>query len=377
MIKRILIIAGEASGDMHAAKLITQVREKKQDITFFGIGGSKMRAAGTKILIDSKQLSVLGIVEVLPRLWTIYLAFQDIKSELKRNPPNLVVLIDFSGFNLKVAKVAKALGIKVLYYISPQIWASRQGRVEKIKKYVDQMAVIFPFEVDFYRNLRVPVKLVRHPLLDDAYSEYTQETARNLLGLDLQKKAIGILPGSRNGEIKNLLPTLLATAKKLKQDNPDLQFVLPLASTVKHADIAHYLAEVNVPIKVVDQNIYDVLRACDAAVVASGTATLQVALMNIPMAIVYRLSPITYAIGKRIVKLSCIGLCNIVAGKKIVNEYIQDEVNVKNLAAEINKILHDENYATKMKQELMLVRNNLEDKKNENQIADIVLETLK
>lgn len=376
MAKRILIIAGEASGDMHAAKLITQVQEKNQDITFFGIGGSKMRAAGAEILIDSKQLSVLGIVEVLPRLWKIYTALQTIKSQLKNSRPDLVILIDFSGFNLKVARAAKDLGIKVLYYISPQVWASRPGRVEKIKKYVDQMAVIFPFEVDFYRKLHVPVKLVRHPLLDDAHSEYTQEAAHNLLGLKAQKKTVGILPGSRSGEIKNLLPTLLATAKKLKQENPNLQFVLPLASTIKETDIASYLAKIDVPVRVVDQNIYDVLRACDAVMVASGTATLQVALMHIPMAIVYRLSPITYAIGKRIVKLSCIGLCNIVAGKKIVNEYIQDEVNVENLAAEINKILHDEIYAQKIKQELVSIRNKLEDKQNENLIADIILKIL-
>lgn len=376
MSKRILIIAGEASGDMHAAKLISQVQQKNPNISFFGIGGSKMRATGAEILIDSKQLSVLGIIEVLPRLWTIYSAFKTIKLQLQNNPPDLIILIDFSGFNLKVAKLAKKFGVKVLYYISPQVWASRAGRVEKIKKYVDQMAVIFPFEVTFYQRKHVPVKLVRHPLLDDAHSAYTPESARQLLGLDPQRKTIGILPGSRSSEIKNLLPTLLATAEKLKQDNVDLQFILPLASTIKSADISPYLSGININIKVVEHNVYDVLRACDAVIVASGTATLQVALMNVPMAIVYRLSPITYAVGKRIVKLSCIGLCNIVAGKKIVNEYIQDEVNVKNLATEINKILHDDVYADAMKKELMLLRNKLEDKQNENQIADIIIELL-
>lgn len=376
MSKKIFIIAGEASGDLHAAKLIQETKLRDSSLSFVGIGGAGMRASGAEILIDSAELSVMGFLELIPHLWTIYCALKTVESYLKENKPDLLVLIDFSGFNLKVAKIAKKIGIKVLYYISPQVWAWRSKRVELIRKYVDMMAVIYPFEFDFYQARNIPVRLIRNPLLDHAISTLTPQQAREKLNLDIHKKTVGLLPGSRRGEIKYLLPLLLGTAEKLHTELTNVQFVLPRASTLKQEDIAPYINQINFPLQIVEQQTQTVLSACDAVIATSGTVTLQAALQKIPMAIVYRLSPITFSIIRHLIKLPYIGLCNIVAEKKVVKEFIQDDANVENVAEEIKAILTDDLYVEALKQQLFAMRQQLENLGSNQKIADVVIEML-
>lgn len=376
MQKKIFIIAGEASGDLHATKLIHEMQQRDSSVMFSGVGGEGMRKSGAEILIDSAELSVMGFLELIPHLWTIYRALKTVEKCLKQNPPDLLILIDFSGFNLKVAKIAKKLGIKVLYYISPQVWAWRSKRVELIRQYVDMMAVIYPFEFDFYKARNIPVRLIRNPLLDHAVSTLTTSQAREKLNLDINKKTVGLLPGSRRGEIKYLLPLLLGTAEKLHKELTNVQFVLPRASTLKQEDIAPYINQINFPLQIVEQQTQTVLSACDAVIATSGTVTLEAALQKIPMAIVYRLSPITFSIIRHLIKLPYIGLCNIVAEKKVVKEFIQNDANVENVAEEIKAILTDETYAKIVRQQLSTVRQKLEISKDSYNISDIVIEML-
>jgi len=373
--KRVFIITGEASGDLHASKLIEEVRKKNPAISFVGIGGEKMRASGADILVDIKKLAVMGFFEIIPHLWTFYKTLTTVREQLRSHPPDLLILIDFSAFNLRVAKTAKELGIKVLYYIGPQVWAWRTKRVEIIKQNVDLMAVIQPFEFDFYQKAQVPVKLVRNSLLDYAVSSLTIQQAREKLELDPNKKTIGLLPGSRRGELKYLLPLILASAERLYQDQQDLQFVLPIASTLKRSDFDPYLANIKIPIHLVNHQTIDVLRGADAVIATSGTVTFEAALMNVPMVIVYRMHPFNYAIISRVVKTKYVGLCNIIAKKEIVKELIQAVATVENVTAEVKKILQNESYRQEMKNQLSLVRKQLE-AAADNRIADIVVEML-
>lgn len=374
--KRVFIIAGEASSDLHAADLIDEVRKKDSSVYFLGIGGKEMRVRGAEILLDASQVAISGIFELFPYLYKIYRVLRMVRRQLIEQPPDLIILIDFPTFNLKVAKIAKALKIKILYYISPKIWAWRPKRIKLIKQRVDQMAVIFPFEVAYYERAHVPVKLVRNYLLDQLTCSFTPEQARAHLKLDTKKITIGLLPGSRLTEIKYLLPLLLETAKRLYQERDNVQFILPLASTLKQQDIARYLSKINYPIHIVIQQTKEVLRSADMVIAASGTVTLEAALMNVPMLIVYRMSALSFAIISRLVKIPYAGLCNIILGKEIVKEFIQDKATPELLLQEIKKILNDPVYVESMRNNLSLVRKALDVVKRTDHISAIVLDML-
>ncbi len=357
--RRIMIVAGEASGDIYGADLAREAFKIDPDIHFFGIGGARMREAGVETLVDSADMAVVGLVEVLKHFNVISNAFLKLKKILLDDHPDLLILIDYPGFNLRLAKIARKAGVRVLYYISPQIWAWRQGRVKKIARLVDHMAVILPFEAPFYERAGVPVSFVGHPMLDMVNVNMDRSQAAASFGLDPARKIVGLFPGSRKNELERLLPVIIGAAVQLKSRFPDIQFALPLASTLNAAAIAPQLAEAGLDVTITRDRIHDLIRACDAVISVSGTVTLEIALVGTPMVIIYKLSPLTYQLAKRLVKVPNIGLCNIVAGETVVRELIQDEANTKNIAAEIGTILTDAGYDGTIRHKLAQVRSRL------------------
>jgi lipid-A-disaccharide synthase len=347
--KNIVVITGEASGDAHAARMISELRQLRPDINVKGIGGDNMRAAGAEIMVDFSALAVMGLVEVLKRYRHIKNIFNQLLVELKANKPDLLVLVDYPGFNLKLAKQAKKLGIPVLYYISPKVWAWRAGRVKTIKRYVDKMVVLFPFEVPIYENAGVPVSCVGHPLVDAVKNTLTSKQAKIKTGLKLNRRVIGLFPGSRRSEIDNLLPVMLDAAERIQHRNSNVDVVLPLAPGIDETYINTILAKSAVPVKVVNDKFYELTAACDAIVAASGTVTLEIALLAVPHFITYRVSPISYHILRRLIKIPYVGLCNIVTGKPVVLELLQDDVTAERLETELTTLLTDQN--SKMKAE--------------------------
>ena len=359
MNKRIMIVAGEASGDLHGANLVREAGKLDPGLLFFGIGGPRMREAGVETIVDSSQMAVVGLVEVLTHFGIISRAYLTLKRIIRDRPPDLLILIDYPDFNLMIARLARRAGVKVLYYISPQVWAWRVGRVKKIGRLVDRMAVVFPFEVPFYERENIPVTFVGHPLVDTVRPSMSRAEALKSFGLDPARRTVGLFPGSRTHEISRLLPVILESARVLKTDFPDLQFILPLASSLSHEDISPYLSGSGLEITVADKLVYDVMQVCDAIITVSGTVTLEIALMGVPMVIIYRVSPFTYAVGKHLVKVDHIGICNIVAGERVVQELIQDDAEPVRISAEIAKMLTDPGYAAAIKKKLAEVRGKL------------------
>lgn len=358
-VQRIMMVAGEASGDHHGAAVAAALRERLGNVDIFGMGGVRMREAGVRTLVDAAEMAVVGLVEVVAHFPTIYRAFSLLAGILKCQPPDLLILIDYPDFNLRLAKVAKKHGVKVLYFISPQVWAWRAGRVHTIGRRVDHMAVVFPFEVPFYERAGVPVTFVGHPLLDSVRSTAERSVLQREFGLDPARPTVGIFPGSRRSEIRSLFPTILETARLLRERHPDLQFVLPLATSLTRADLEPHLTEAGLPVTTIPARSHDAMELCDAIVTVSGTVTLEIALMGVPMVIIYKVSPLTYEIGRRLIRVDHIGLCNIVAGERVVPELIQHDAEPGRIAVEIERILDDREYAAAMTAKLKGVRDML------------------
>jgi lipid-A-disaccharide synthase len=352
--KKVLIIAGEASGDLHGSNLVNELKRQRPSLAVYGVGSRNMREAGVTMLADAAAISVVGATEVLTHIAAIYGVYALLKRFLREERPDLLVLIDFPDFNILVGKAAKKLGIPVLYYISPQVWAWRKGRVKTIAKLVRAMLVVFPFEVDLYRPTGVDVRFVGHPLADVVTSGCSRSEARSLFGLALDRKTVALLPGSRRKEIAYLLPDMLGAAKLLQGRFPDIQFILPVAPTLDRSLVTGYVDRSGVPVQIVDGQVYDVLRASDAAMVTSGTATLETGLMAVPMVIVYRMSRLSYLIGRLIIKVKDIGLVNIVAGRTVVPELIQDDATPERISAALEGVLADPQKHRQVTEELVL-----------------------
>ncbi len=357
--KQVLIVAGEASGDHHAGRLVEEVLRQRDDIHFAGIGGEHMRRAGVEILVDSAEMAVMGIVEVLANYRFLKGVLERMRRELRERRPDLLILVDYPGFNLRLAETAKELGIKVLYYISPQVWAWKKKRVYKIRELVDMMAVVFPFEVACYDKVGVPVQFVGHPLTDEVKSDYNREGILTELGLDPARPVLGLFPGSRQGEIKRLLPVMLESAKRVAKQLPEVQFLLPRASTLPAELIQGPVDESGLPITVVSGRPYDVMRGCDAIVSASGTATLEIALMQVPLVVTYKMAPLSYLIFSRLVKLEHIALCNIVAGERMAPELIQGDATAEKIGREALRLLTDREAAETMRHKQAGIREKL------------------
>lgn len=360
--KTIFIVSGELSGDIHAKNLIQDFRQKYPEcnIKFVGMGGSAMKSVGTEIIVDSSNLAIIGALEVLYKLRQILHAMRTIKQYLRNNPPDLLILIDYPGFNLRLAKIAKKMNIKILYYICPQVWAWHQSRAKTMQRYIDMLAVIFPFEVKFYQQFQAKVILVRHPLLDTVKITLPSEQVYKLLNLDKQKPIIGLVPGSRNNEIKFILPTILQSAELIKQSIPECQFVLPLASSLDIKQIQQFLQTYkHLDIRLIQNQTYNTLNICKAIIATSGTVTLEIALLGIPLIVVYKLTQISYWLTKLLIKIPYISLCNIVAEKSIVSELVQHQATPKNITYAVLKLLNDQEYYKNTQIELNNIRNKL------------------
>jgi lipid-A-disaccharide synthase len=354
--KHIVVITGEASGEAHATRVIQALQQQQPDIQLSGIGGDKMRAAGVELIADFSELAVMGLVEVLKRYGDIKKIFNKVVAHLQQQQPDLLVLVDYPGFNLKLAKQAKKLGIPVVYYISPKVWAWRKGRVKTIKRYVDHMAVLFPFEVPIYQQAGVPVTCVGHPLVDAVKTELTTEQAKQQLGLDANNKVLGLFPGSRNSEVQALLPTMLQAAERIQQRHPNLTIVLPLAPGLSRETLQPLLEQSSVTVNLIEGEFYTLTKACDAIVAASGTVTLEIALLGVPHFLIYRVAPLSYSILKRLVNIPYVGLCNIITEQNIVKEILQDEVTAERLDQELSSLLSSENAqqtATQIQQQVL------------------------
>ncbi|MBT9098263.1 lipid-A-disaccharide synthase [Methylovulum psychrotolerans] len=372
----VMFSAGEASGDQHAANLFLELKKQVPDIQALGMGSSKMAAAGVDVRYDSSAIAVIGVVEVLKHYAEIRRVLAFMQRLVAEERPDLLVCVDYKEFNYKLAKFAKQQGVKVLFYVSPQVWAWRAGRVKQYGKAIDMMAVIFPFETAYYEAENVPVRYVGHPSVDKVHPQYAKAEALQLFGLDGQRPVVGLFPGSRANEIKRLLPVMLAAAVQVQQRLPAVQFVLPQASSIPDALLAAYLPEA-LPIKVVKNQPYEVMQCCDAVMTTSGTATLEIALFTVPMVITYKLSLLTYWLGRLLVKTPFIGLPNIVAGKLVVKELIQHEATADNLAAEMLRILTDDAYAQTMRAELVQVKQALGQGGASKNMADLVVAMLR
>jgi len=336
--REIMIIAGEASGDIHGAHLVKAMQASSRDLAFFGIGGNALRQAGVRVFIDNAEIAVVGISEAFSKLGILLRALRTVKEELKRVRPDLVIVIDFPDFNLQVSKMATRLGIPVMYYISPQVWAWRTGRVKKIKKVVDHMVVIFPFEVAFYEKWGVPATFVGHPLLDNVGSGTSGEPKEDLKG---KGPLIGLLPGSRNGEVRHLFPTMVQAADMLSQKVPDIRFAVPVASSVDKNLVERMARQGASTFLLLSDRLQDILDNSTLVVTASGTVTLEAAIAGTPMIIVYKLSGFSYWFGKRFIRVKHIGLVNLVAGKRVVPELIQDEASAEKISLQVLQMLAD------------------------------------
>lgn len=371
-----MIVAGEASGDLHAANFVKAAHAINPALDFYGIAGAKMQAAGVEAVHDASELAVMGLIEPLLNYRKLSAVLKHMKQLVCADKPDLLVLIDYPGFNLRLAEAAKACGVKVLFYVSPQVWAWRQGRVKKIGERIDMMAVIFPFETEFYERFQIPVRYVGHPLVDEVRAKLTKEEAQIRFGLDAGKRTVGLFPGSRRGEVKRLLPIMLKAAKQLKQTHPEVQFILPIASSLKAEMIQPCLDAVDLEVISVEGQSYDVSQTCDAIMTASGTATLEIAMMGIPMVITYKVAWLTWAIVDHMIKIPHIGLANIVAGEEVAKEYVQNDATPAALAAEIAHIIDDTDYAEEMKQKLAEVKRRLGEGGGSDNLARLALEML-
>ncbi len=361
MAKRVFILAGEASGDAHAAELIRATHAINKSIEFFGIGGDDMRHEGADIFMDYKDIAVVGLVEVLKVLPLLRHTYKKIEEIFKTNKPDMVVLVDYPGFNLRIAKLAKKYGIKVFYFISPQIWAWKKRRINTIRDNVDHMAVILPFEVDVYKNSGIPVTFAGNPSAEAIKPELSKAESLKFFNLDKTKKTIALIPGSRKKEVERMLPVYIESAKLLHNKIPNLQFTLNLAPSIDIKLVQTQLKQHHeLDIKLITEKRFSALQLADAAIVTSGTATLETALLGVPLAIAYKLSGLTYFIGKLLIRhIKFIGLCNLIADKEIAPEFIQQEAKPELLADYISKIINDKDFAKLKKSELKALKKKL------------------
>ena len=372
----VMILAGEASGDAHAAEFVEHIRQLNPDIRLSGMGSSEMKKAGVEVFFDSSVIAVMGLVEVLKHWGDIKRAMAIVKQRLDETRPDLLVLVDYPEFNLKMARHARELGIKVLFYISPQVWAWRPKRIHKIGRLIDHMAVILKFEKAYYERANIPVSFVGHPLVDKVKSTRSKDEVRQQLGLDQNALVIGLFPGSRNTEIDRLLPLMLETAKQMAQAKPQLRFVLPVATALDFDAIKRQCDESQLDIVLTRDDIYDLISSCDGIISCSGTVTLEIALLGVPMCIVYKMSPLSYAIMSRLITIPQVGLVNIVASKSVVQEFLQSNATADNISQEMFKIIDDQAYREQIRKDLLIVRENLGEGDGSGKMARLVLSFL-
>ena len=372
---RILIITGEASGDLHGANLAAALKAKAPELSILGVGGPRMQAAGVELVQSLGHLNVIGIagpsaVRALAR------RVLTIRQILRQEPLDLVVLIDNPGLNFHFARVAKRAGHRVVYYIAPQLWAWRPRRMRWIQRRVDYVVVILPFEVELYRRAGVPCAFVGHPLLDEVAPSYDRDRLRAAYGLPREACVIGLLPGSRAGEVRALLPVMLEAARLLQGRGRSLKVILAVAETVDPDEIKRLCEGVGLDVRLVARDPNGVMAGADVLFIASGTATLQAAIIGTPMVIVYKLPWLTYLLARLLVRVHSIGLANLVAGRPFIPELIQHQATPARLAEEARRILDDASYRERMRTEMTRVKSLLGPPGASERAAAMVLQQL-
>jgi lipid-A-disaccharide synthase len=337
------------------------------------MGGPLLKAAGADVLVDHRQLSVVGLSEVAAHFKVIYRAWRTITHYLSEHSPSVVVLIDFPDFNLLLARVAKRRGIKVFYYISPQVWAWRSGRVRAIRRLVDEMAVILPFETEFYARHRMQVRFVGHPLLDVLANQPPLDEVKRRYRPSPSNRLVGLLPGSRQSEIRALLPTLLDCTALLQRRVPDVAFIIPVAPSLDIGSLEAVIAARGLALRLVSGDTYGVIRACDLLLTVSGTATLEAAILGTPMIITNRVSDLSYQLGHRLIKVAWIGLPNLIAGRRIVPEYVQHAAQPDLIADEATTLLQHPERLQEQRRELGFIRTRLGEPGVADRVAGLVL----
>jgi len=379
--KNIMIIAGEVSGDLHGASLIRELKKLDSSLNFFGIGGDKMKAEGMELLYHINRMAFLGFVEVVKHLPFIKKVQRSLIEEVKKRKIKHIVLIDYPGFNLNIAKQLKKLELEhelkleLIYYITPQVWAWGKGRVKKIKEFFKKVLVVFPFEEVFFKKKDVDAVFVGHPLIQeiDGYNFLSRHQLNEKLNLIREKEILLILPGSRKHEVEDIFPEAIKAAGKLAAEF-NLQIVVACSNSIDEKVFKNLTNEKN--FLVAKDFTYDLLKHAKFGIVKSGTSTLEAGLLQLPMVIVYKTSPVTYFIGKSLVKITNIGMANIILEEQVVPELIQHDVNSNKIYSEVKNILSDENKLNEMKNKLGGIREKLGDKNAPQNAAKIIYDLM-
>jgi len=357
--KNILLVCGEPSGDLHASNLVNDIRSLDGSVRFFGMGGSLCKKAGVDIVFDISGLALIGLVEVLKNIFAVGRAYRAILKKADAESPDLAILVDYPGFNLRLAAELKRRSIPVVYYISPQVWAWGRNRVNIIKRCVRKILVFFKFEEELYKTYGIDAEFVGHPLLDTVKMSVSKEEFLKKHGLSQDKPVLALLPGSRRGEVMTLLPVMAAAAAIMKKSDGDIQFVV---SKHPDLDIALYrtaLEGAGIDAKLVEGGTYDLVGSSDLALVASGTATLETAIIGTPLVITYKVSFGTFIAYKFVVKTHFLGIVNIIAGREIAPEFLQYEATPENIAAKLSELIRDKSRLSAMRAELAKVKSSL------------------
>jgi len=357
MLSRLMMIAGEASGDLHGSGVVRELKKRLPSLEIFGIGGDNMQREGMELVHHIASLSFMGFVEVVRHLSLIRSVEKSLETVFEQRKPDVVVLIDYPGFNLRFARRIRKQGAKILYYISPQVWAWNKGRVKKMKRLVDRMKVVFPFEVEIYKQEGIDVEFVGHPLVEVLGQTCSRDDFFRTHGLDPGKKLLGLFPGSRPQEIERILPSMVAAALRLEQLT-GVQAAVGVAANLGAACVRTFIPEGS-SIFLLENASYDLMKHSDVAVVTSGTATLETGWFGTPLVVVYKTSPVTFLLGKLLVDVPYIGLVNIVAGKRVAPELIQHDLTPDNLIVAVRRIIEEGGYAERMRAELSVIKTKL------------------
>lgn len=370
----IMIVTGEASGDLHGAHLVRALKKQLPDSEIFGVGGSHLKAEGITLLSSSDELAVVGVAEVIKKLKTVFGVYKKLSRYLREQCPDLLILVDYPEFNLRLARVAHKLGIPIVYYISPQVWAWRSYRVHLIRRLVTKMIVIFPFEREFYNKYGVDVEWVGHPLVESVASSLTKEEFCQQHSLDPSEPIVGILPGSRESEVERLLPVMIDAAQTIHRQEPTVQLVLPLASSLEQSTLFNNTLPPFVHL--IRQQTYETINAADLIVTASGTVTVETAILETPMIITYIVSPLTYWLGKVFIKVPFIGMVNLIAGKQVAAELIQNMVTPDVIVKEVLTLIHAPEKLYPIRQELRTVHKKLGEPGAPDRAATVIVNIL-
>jgi lipid-A-disaccharide synthase len=371
-----MIVAGEASGDLHGAHLVRAAQGLAPDLEFYGMGGPRLQAAGADLLFDLEHMSMMGVVEIFSRLGHALRTLSTLSERLRRDRPAGLVLIDYPDFNFRLARVAKAAGIPVFYYICPQIWAWRKGRIRLMAKYVDRRVVAFPFEVGYYQQHGLTADFVGHPLLDMMAPPRPRPQVKAELGFDPDQRLLLLMPGSRRPLVRQLLPLMLDAAARVREKHPDLAVAVARADTLSDEFLASFLADGPADIRVVAGQSHLLQNAADLVLVASGTSTLETALMQTPMVVVYRLHWFSYLLGRLLIETDHIAAANLVAAERVAPELVQDECRPDRMAEELLKILDDPRALMVMNMGLARIRRRLGEPGAAQRAARLLLETI-